>query len=115
MTSAIAPSLDRSSMLISTFQPETDLVVAIERYRTGPFRPTPQVYKSVGHVEQTDVVFGIDLRSWAGEGGWHAVRAGAGEKDDIPNVLKGLLAGLKQAYQTLPSDAGSSFDLRFSV
>jgi hypothetical protein len=100
-------SLDRSSMLISSYHPENDLVALIEQYRTGPFRPTPHVYESIVH-HRPDVVFGIDLRKWAGEGGWHAVRAKEDQKEqtDIPNVVTGLLAGVSEAYEKLPNDAG---------
>ena len=108
---AMATSLERSSTLLASFQPESDLNVAIERYRTGPFRPKAHVYESVGH-ERADVVFGIDLRQWAGEGGWHAVRAGNAEphrEDAIPWIVRGLLAGLTEAYQRLPNDAGESY------
>jgi len=105
---AMTPSLERSSTLLASFQPESDLNVAIERYRTGPFRPKAHVYESVRH-ERADAVFGIDLRQWAGEGGWHAVRAGNAEphRDDaIPWVVRGLLAGLTEGYKRLPNDVG---------
>lgn len=114
---SIAPSNERSSLLLTSFQPESDLIVAIERYRTGPFRPRAHVYESVRHERAPDVVFGIDLREWAGEGGWHAVRAGTnngvagmGEpprEDAIPWVVRGLLAGLDEGYKRLPNDAGA--------
>jgi hypothetical protein len=107
---AMAPSLERSSTLLASFRPESDLNMAIERYRTGPFRPKAQVYESVRH-ERADVVFGIDLRQWAGEGGWHAVRAGNAEplrEDAIPWVVRGLLAGLTEGYKQLPNDVGES-------
>ena len=96
------PSMERSATLISAYQPESDLTALIERYRTGPFRPDPQVYESVSH-DESDVVFGIDLRKWA-EGGWYALTQGEAKKDAIPPVLTALLFGLDEAYEKLPND-----------
>lgn len=96
------PSLERSATLISAYQPESDLTALIERYRTGPFRPTPQLYESVSH-DESDVVFGIDLRKWA-EGGWYALTQSEVKKDTIPPVLTVLLHGLDEAYERLPND-----------
>lgn len=106
-TSFIQPSIERASTLIAAYQPESDLSALIERYRTGPFRPRPHVYESVSH-DGTDVVFGIDLRKWAGESGWAAIRVPEDEKkkDIIPEVLSSLLLALDQAYSKLPSDEG---------
>lgn len=94
-------------MLVSSYQPENDLVALIEQYRTGPFRPKPHVYESILH-DRPDVVFGIDLRKWAGEGGWNAVRAKEDQKDhvEIPNIVTDLLAGMNEAYGKLTNDTG---------
>lgn len=100
---SLEPSLERSATLIAAYQPESDLTALIERYRTGPFRPAPQVYESVSH-DESDVVFGIDLRRWA-EGGWDV--ASAGEKEQVPQVLTALLAALTEAYPKLADDAGA--------
>lgn len=107
LPTSFSTSLDRSSVLISSYHPENDLVALIERYRTGPFRPMPHVYESIVH-HRPDVVFGIDLRKWAGEGGWNAVRVTEDQKEpaDIPNVVAGLLAGVNEAYEKLPNDSG---------
>ena len=94
--------MERSGTLISAYQPESDLTALIERYRTGPFRPDPQVYESVAH-DESDVVFGIDLRKWA-EGGWYALTQGEAKRDAIPPVLTVLLLGLDEAYERLPND-----------
>ncbi|KAF8817572.1 hypothetical protein BYT27DRAFT_7199108 [Phlegmacium glaucopus] len=99
---SMEPSMERSGTLISAYQPESDLTALIERYRTGPFRPDPQVYESVAH-DESDVVFGIDLRKWA-EGGWYALTQGEAKKDAIPPVLIVLLHGLDEAYERLPND-----------
>lgn len=98
----LEPSLERSATLIAAYQPESDLTALIERYRTGPFRPDPQVYESVAH-DESDVVFGIDLRKWA-EGGWDAMTTGEEKHDTLPPVFSALLAGVKDAYERVPSD-----------
>ena len=110
-TPSLKDSVERSNEFVNSFRPDNDLIALIERYRTGPFRPTPQVFESASHVVG-DAVFGIDLSSWAGEGGWNAVRAGAGNeppKDTIPSVLRGLLTGLDVAYEKMAGDNGMSF------
>jgi hypothetical protein len=55
--------------------------------------------------DESDVVFGIDLRKWA-EGGWHALTTGEEKKDLIPPVVTALLNGLTDAYERLPNDNG---------
>ncbi|KAF8584019.1 hypothetical protein K439DRAFT_1653298 [Ramaria rubella] len=106
LPTALSGSLERTSVLISSYQPENDLTALIERYRTGPFRPKPHVYESVSH-DRSDVTFGIDLRKWAGEGGWHAVRAKEDQKehDDVPSIVSGLLTGITEAYKKLSNDS----------
>ncbi|KAG6328564.1 hypothetical protein ID866_10525, partial [Astraeus odoratus] len=100
---AFDPTLERSATFIAMYQPESDLTALIERYRTGPFRPVPQLYESVAH-DESDVVFGIDLRKWA-EGGWSALTSGEEKRDIIPPVLTALLDALKGAYTKLDNDA----------
>ena len=95
---------DRSSTLVASYQPDNDLKALIERYRTGPFHPTPHVYESVVH-DESDVVFGIDLRKWA-EAGWETHGSGDQKKELYPNVLSALLGGLNEAYGKLPNDGG---------
>ncbi|KAG5647823.1 hypothetical protein DXG03_007747 [Asterophora parasitica] len=99
----LEPSIERQATLVASYQPENDLTALIERYRTGPFRPDAQVYESVAH-DESDVVFGIDLRKWA-EGGWHALTTGEEKKELVPNVLTTLLEGIGEAYGRLPNDA----------
>ena len=99
---SLEPSIERSATLIASYQPQSDLTALIERYRTGPFRPDPQIYESVAH-DESDVVFGIDLRKWS-EGGWYALTNGEEKKDLIPPVLTALLAGLDAAYERVPND-----------
>ncbi|KXN86633.1 Rho-GTPase-activating protein 8 [Leucoagaricus sp. SymC.cos] len=99
---AINPSIERQATLIAAYQPESDLTALIERYRTGPFRPDPQVYESVAH-EESDVVFGIDLRKWT-EGGWFTLTSGAEKKDTIPPVITALLNALNDAYTKMEND-----------
>jgi len=101
---AFEPTLQTSTTLIASYQPDSDLTALMERYRTGPFRPVPQLYESVAH-DESDVVFGIDLRKWA-EGGWSALTSGEEKMDKIPPVLTALLDSLAESYMRLPSDAG---------
>lgn len=105
LPSALQPSLDRSSTLIASYQPEADLRALIERYRTGPFKPQAHVYESITH-DESDVYFGIDLRKWA-DGGWRALRGGAAEKETVPEVLTSLLTALNVAYPKLADDSGT--------
>lgn len=100
---AFEPSIERSATLVASYQPDGDLTALMERYRTGPFRPVPQLYESVAHGE-SDVVFGIDLRKWA-EGGWNALTSGEERKDVIPPVLTALLDALTETYGRLPNDS----------
>lgn len=106
---SLEPSIETSATLISAYQPDSDLIALIERYRTGPFRPEPHIYESVAH-DESDVVFGIDLRKWS-EGGWYDItqgQAGAqadAKKDPVPSILTALLNGLESAYSKAPNDA----------
>ncbi|KIK99806.1 hypothetical protein PAXRUDRAFT_822344 [Paxillus rubicundulus Ve08.2h10] len=99
---ALEPTLERSATFVATYQPDSDLTALMERYRTGPFRPVPQLYESVAH-DESDVVFGIDLRKWA-EGGWSALTSGEEKKELIPPVLVALLNGVTESYARLPND-----------
>ncbi|TFY52335.1 hypothetical protein EVG20_g10594, partial [Dentipellis fragilis] len=84
---SLEPSVERSRTFISSFIPESDLTALIER---------------VAH-DESDVLFGIDLRKWA-EGGWSAMRNGEEKKDLIPPVLTALLEGLDRSYAKQPND-----------
>ena len=105
---SLQQSLDRSSLLIASYQAESDLRALIEQYRTGPFKPVAQVYESIAH-DEADVYFGIDLRKWA-DGGWSGVRGGE-EKDKVPEVLSVLLEALNAAYTRMPNEMGTSSPL----
>lgn len=105
LAKGVPPSLERSSTLIAAYQPETDLRAIIEQYRTGPFRPTAHVYESLSN-DESDVVFGLDLRKWADAGYWNATGTAPDErKETIPPILLTLLSTLKEAYPRLPNDA----------
>lgn len=101
------PSLERSATLIASFQPESDLRALIERYRTGPFMPSAQVYESITH-DEADAYFGIDLRKWA-DGGWNAVRNGEEPKEQVPEVLTAMLKALTDKYPTMANDMGKLY------
>ena len=94
-------SAERSSIIISAYNPDSDLKALMERYRTGPFRPKAHVFESITH-EEGDAVFGIDLRKWA-EGGWGSDEV---RKDSLPPVLTTLLTTLGDAYGDCSDDTG---------
>ncbi|KAI0820816.1 hypothetical protein BC628DRAFT_1329645 [Trametes gibbosa] len=96
-------SSERVETLIASYQPEQDIKVLIERCRTGPFRPVAQVYESITH-DESDVVFGIDLRRWADSAYWNVSTPGE-RKEEAPGVLLALLGALQEAYPKLPDDA----------
>ena len=110
LPTTLQPSLELSSTLIASFQPESDLNALIERYRTGPFRPVTHVYESAIH-DGPDVIFGIDLRKWAGQAGWNDIKllqtdgAEPEQKETIPPVVVGLLAALKASYAKMETPA----------
>lgn len=105
LSQGITQSLDKSSTLIASYQPESDMRGLIEQYRTGPFYPTAHVYESVAH-DESDVVFGIDLRKWADAGMWNPNGQAINEKKDVqPPVLLALLGALTEAYGKLATDA----------
>jgi hypothetical protein len=58
-------STERSATLVVSYQPDADLTAFMERYRTSPLRPVPQLRESALH-DESDVVFGIYLRKWVG-------------------------------------------------
>ncbi|KAG6909042.1 hypothetical protein DXG01_002316 [Tephrocybe rancida] len=110
---SLEPSLERQTTLVASYQPENDLTALIERYRTGPFRPDAQVYESVAH-DESDVVFGIDLRRWA-EVGWHALTTGEEKKELVPpswiyEVPLPPVHHLRETLNGLPVDQPISAD-----
>ena len=105
LSQVMTQSLDKSSTLIASYQPESDLRGLIEQYRTGPFYPNAHVYESVAH-DESDVVFGIDLRKWADATMWGPTGQPIDDKKDTqPPVLLALLAALNEAYGKLATDA----------
>ena len=104
LSKGVNASVEHSSTLIASYQPEADLKALIEQYRTGPFRPMAHVYESVAH-DESDVVFGIDLRKWADLGTWNSTGT-EDKKDTVPPALTTLLTALLEAYPKLPNDSG---------
>ena len=90
-------SSERSALLQETYQPMSDLNSIIERYRTGPFRPRPNVWVDFYH-EQTDVRFGLDLKHW---------RDTHDKMEELPDVIRELLSALKDGYEKLANDEGN--------
>ncbi|KAI0675535.1 hypothetical protein C8Q78DRAFT_1181568 [Trametes maxima] len=97
-------SNERVETLLASYQPEQDIKVLIERCRTGPFRPVAQVYESISH-DESDVVFGIDLRRWADSAYWNVSSPGQQPREEAPPVLSALLSALLEVYPKLPNDA----------
>ena len=64
ISKTLTESIERSANLNASYQPEADMRMFIERHRTGPFRPTAQVYESVAH-DECDVVVCVSLRKFA--------------------------------------------------
>lgn len=62
------------------------------------------MYESVTH-DESDVVFGIDLRRWADSDLWHPSSPDE-KKDEVPPVLTIMLAALSETYARLPTDIG---------
>lgn len=104
---------EKVDTLITAYQPEQDIKVLIERSRTGPFRPVAQVYESIAH-DESDVVFGIDLRKWADSAYWNVSSPGE-KKEDLPPVLVSLFGALLEAYPKLPNDSGARLRLSTSL
>jgi hypothetical protein len=76
-------------------------------HRTVLNRAIPAtITESVAH-DESDVLFGIDLRRWS-EGGWSSLHGGTQNKPLVPPVLTTLLDGLTQAYPELQNDVGES-------
>ncbi|KAI0821557.1 hypothetical protein BC629DRAFT_1278140 [Irpex lacteus] len=100
-----AESIEHSSTLIAAYQPESDLKAIIEQFRTGPFRPTAHVYESLSH-DESDVVFGLDLRRWADAGYWNGNGTTNEERKDLIHpALAALLSALNDAYSKLPDNS----------
>ena len=100
-----AGTIERSATLIAAYQPESDLKAVIEQFRTGPFRPTAYVYESLSH-DESDVVFGLDLRRWADAGFWNGNGTVNEErKDMIHPAFSALLNALTDAYTKLPDNS----------
>lgn len=96
---SLEATLERSATLIAAYQPDADLKALIERYRTGPFKPRPQVYESMFH-EEPDVVFGIDLRKW-----YEVWNTGDDKRSPIPPVFTAMLSAMDQFYVRTSDDS----------
>ena len=107
LSSNYGSTTERVETLMAAYQPENDIRVLIEQYRTGPFRPVAQVYESIAH-DESDVVFGIDLRKWSDSAYWNVGSPGEKNerKEEAPPMLSALLAALVETYPKLPNDAG---------
>lgn len=93
-------SSERSALLSEAFQPLSDVNSIIEQYRTGSFRPKPNVWTDFYH-ETTDVRFGVDLRHWADMESENPDKAA---RRQMPDIFSELLQALKEGYPALKTD-----------
>ena len=89
-------SSERSALLGEAYLPSHDLNSVIERYRSGPFRPKPNVWTDFYH-EETDVRYGIDLRHW---------RDTHDKAVKMPDLVEQLLTALHEGYPKRTDDEG---------
>ncbi|KAG0144242.1 hypothetical protein CROQUDRAFT_80137 [Cronartium quercuum f. sp. fusiforme G11] len=88
---------EASAVVHESFSPEADVAALVERYRTGPFRPTPVLFHSAKGQMSPNVNFGIDL------GLWHVSQTDEQALVDVHPVLSRLLSTLEQKYPTIES------------
>lgn len=90
---------EEAVVLNESFSPEGDVAALVERYRTGPFRPSPILFHSY-RFQDTRVNFGIDLSKW------HNAQQVENCEDfqDVPPVLTRLLNHLEKSYKKITSD-----------
>lgn len=85
---------EESDVLNESFVPESDVAALVERYRTGPFRPSPVLFHSFKGLPD-QVNFGIDL------GKWHL------SQDDqqlhVPPIFSRLLKNLEEKCKNIES------------
>lgn len=104
LNSPLQHSSERTALLQEAFVPSSDLNSIIERYRTGPFRPKPNVWVDWYH-EATDVRFGLDLRHW---------RDTNEQSKKLPELIPAILGVIEEGYPKLPSDDGKYTSLSCS-
>ncbi|KAI9620090.1 hypothetical protein KEM48_008365 [Puccinia striiformis f. sp. tritici PST-130] len=90
---------EQANVLNESFSPENDVNALVERYKTGPFRPSPILFHSY-RSNESRVYFGIDLSKW------HNSQQGDTEDDfnDVPPILTRLLNILEKTYPKLSND-----------
>jgi hypothetical protein len=99
------PKMDKLAadavVLNESFNPEGDVAALVERYRTGPFRPSPVLFHSY-RSHETRVNFGIDLSKW------HNCQHVDYSEDfnDVPPILTRLITLLEKGYPRLSTDDG---------
>ncbi|KAA1102133.1 hypothetical protein PGT21_036220 [Puccinia graminis f. sp. tritici] len=97
------PKMDKLAadavVLNESFNPEGDVAALVERYRTGPFRPSPVLFHSY-RSHETRVNFGIDLSKW------HNCQHVDYSEDfnDVPPILTRLITLLEKGYPRLSTD-----------
>ncbi|KAH9819943.1 hypothetical protein DFH28DRAFT_1021481 [Melampsora americana] len=85
---------EESDILNESFVPESDVAALVERYRTGPFRPSPVLFHSCrGSAYQVN--FGIDLGRWYLSQDDQSVH--------VPPIFSRLLKNLEEKCQKIES------------
>lgn len=105
MNTPLQLSSERSALLSEAFVPLSDLNTTIEQYKTGTFRPRPNVWTDFYH-ETTDVRFGVDLKHWYD---MNSESGPSASNQKIPDVLEQLLDTLRAGYPNLKDDAGEDY------
>jgi hypothetical protein len=101
------PKMDKLAadavVLNESFSPEGDVSALVERYRTGPFRPSPVLFNSY-RSHETRVNFGIDLSRWH-----NSQQVDDSEEfNETPPLLTRLMAVLEKSYPKMSNDEGQS-------
>ncbi|PLW41724.1 hypothetical protein PCASD_05652 [Puccinia coronata f. sp. avenae] len=97
------PKMDKLAadavVLNESFSPEGDVSALVERYRTGPFRPSPVLFNSY-RSHETRVNFGIDLSRWH-----NSQQVDDSEEfNETPPLLTRLMAVLEKSYPKMSND-----------
>ncbi|KAI8460687.1 hypothetical protein BY996DRAFT_4574368 [Phakopsora pachyrhizi] len=87
-----------ANVLNESLSPEGDISALVERYRTGPFRPTPVQFHSC-RDHDVRFNFGIDLGKWQDAQDESELTNIPG----VPLVLSRLLENLEKKYPKIPS------------
>ncbi|CDZ97766.1 Rho GTPase activation protein [Phaffia rhodozyma] len=68
-TTSLGSTIDSVDLLLDSYVPESDFKAMISRYRTGNYRPAPEIFEPFSR-DLSNVVFGGNLQRWAEGTGW---------------------------------------------